>query len=84
MMFFLHKMDCGVLGAVEVGEECWREGGREGEKGEGAKGCSGGGLRAEGWHGGQGVEVGGGRGERKMLVIPSVLIAELDGQAERT
>lgn len=26
MMFFLHKMDCGVLGAVEVGEECWREG----------------------------------------------------------
>lgn len=21
-------MDCGVLGAVEVGEECWREGGR--------------------------------------------------------
>lgn len=28
MMFFLHKMDCGVLGAVEVGEECWMEGGR--------------------------------------------------------
>lgn len=58
-------------------------GGREGEKGEGAEGCSGGGLRVEGWHGGQGVEVGGG-GERKMLVIPSVLIAGLDGQAERT
>lgn len=32
MMFFLHKMDCGVLGAVEVGEECWRGGRREGGK----------------------------------------------------
>lgn len=33
------------------------------------------GLKWGGWRGG---------GERKMLVIPSVLIAELDGQAERT
>lgn len=32
----------------------------------------------------KGLKWGGGRGERKMLVIPSVLIAELDGQAERT
>lgn len=26
------------------------DGGREGDKGEGAEGCSGGGLRVEGWH----------------------------------
>lgn len=54
MVFFLHKMDCRVLGALEVGKECWREEGSgwEGEKGEGAAGCSGGGLRMEGWHGG--------------------------------
>lgn len=72
-------MDCGVLGQLK-----WERsvGGREGEKGEGAEGCSGGGLRVEGWHWGQGVE--GGERERKMLVIPSVLIAGLDGQAERT
>ena len=56
-------------------------GGREGEKGEGADGCIGGGLRVKGWHGGQGAVGGYGR---KMLVIPSVLIAGLDGQAERT
>lgn len=38
-------------------------GGREGEKGEGAEGCHGGGLRVEGWHRGQGV--GGGERERE-------------------
>lgn len=32
------------------------DGGREGEKGEGAEGCRSGGLRVEGWHGGQGGE----------------------------
>ena len=39
------------------------------------------------WRGGmedKGLKSGGARGERKMLVIPSVLIAGLDGQAERT
>lgn len=35
-----------------MGEECWREEGSEAEKGEGAEGCSGGGLRVERWHGG--------------------------------
>lgn len=58
--------------------------GREGEKGEGAEGCCGGGLREEGWHGGQGVGGGERERERKMLVIPSVLIGGLDGQAEGT
>lgn len=37
---------------------------REGEKGEGAEGCSSGGLRPKGWHGGQGVEGGGREGEK--------------------
>ena len=32
MMFFLHKMDCGVLGAVEVEDECWREEGKKGAR----------------------------------------------------
>lgn len=65
-----------------MGEDCSEEG-RLG-KVRGPESCSGGGLRVKRWHGEQEV-VGWGWGwGRKMLVIPSVLIAGLDGQAERT
>lgn len=76
-------MDCGVLGAVEVGEECWREGGRV-RKVRGQRAAAVVALERRGGMEDKGLKWGGGRGERKMLVIPSVLIAELDGQAERT
>lgn len=55
---------------------------REGEKGEGAE-CFSGGLGVKGWHGGQ--RVGGEeRWREKNVGLTSVLIARLDGQAERT
>lgn len=88
MMFFLHKMDCGVLGQLKwetsVGAG-GREEGSEGGRGEGAEGCSGGGLRGEQCNGMEGrgglKEKDGMEREREsekegeMLVIPSVLIA---------
>lgn len=63
----------GGAGGGSGGGVTQEKGGKEGEKGEGAEGCSsGGGLRVEWWHCGGAP------------AIPSVLIAVLDGQVERT
>lgn len=69
-MFFLHKMDCGVLGQLkwETSVGGGREEGSEGGRGEGAEGCSSGGLRGERHNGMEGrgaLKEKGWKGERE-------------------